>query len=153
MRNEQYSRYSRNMCAEWTHGMEQRWQRRSTDTGRVETMREGNYLSAVRDLRARLRCTQRSPLLPKMTSPVNQRASKLMTIPMLFFMQGPTSLEKLARINKDTDGPNVLKRVDAWRSHDSGRHGGGARGAQLDVSAFGLMSGRARAYFDAVNRS
>ena len=56
--------------------MEQRWQRRSTDTGRVETMREGNYLSAVRDLRARLRCTQRSPLLPKMTSPVNQRASK-----------------------------------------------------------------------------
>jgi tetratricopeptide (TPR) repeat protein len=33
-----------------------------------------------------------------------------MTIPMLFFTQGPTSLEKLARHtpSKDTDGPNVL---------------------------------------------
>jgi tetratricopeptide (TPR) repeat protein len=33
-----------------------------------------------------------------------------MTIPMLFFTQGPTSLEKLAQNtpNKDTDGPNVL---------------------------------------------
>ena len=33
-----------------------------------------------------------------------------MTIPMLFFTQGPTSLEKLERhtINKDTEGPNVL---------------------------------------------
>jgi predicted negative regulator of RcsB-dependent stress response len=33
-----------------------------------------------------------------------------MTLPMLFFTQGPTSLEKLARStpNKDTDGPNVL---------------------------------------------
>lgn len=40
-----------------------------------------------------------------------------MTIPMLFFTQGPTSLEKLARhtINKDTDGPNVL---NAWTHGD-----------------------------------
>jgi dienelactone hydrolase/predicted negative regulator of RcsB-dependent stress response len=40
-----------------------------------------------------------------------------MTIPMLFFTQGPTSLEKQARdtINKDTDGPNVL---NAWTHGD-----------------------------------
>jgi pimeloyl-ACP methyl ester carboxylesterase len=40
-----------------------------------------------------------------------------MTIPMLFFTQGPTSLEKLARhsVNKDTDGPNVL---NAWTHGD-----------------------------------
>jgi tetratricopeptide (TPR) repeat protein len=40
-----------------------------------------------------------------------------MTIPMLFFTQGPTSLEKLARhsISKDTDGPNVL---NAWTHGD-----------------------------------
>jgi len=33
-----------------------------------------------------------------------------MTIPMLFFTQGPTSLEQQARrtVNKDNDGPNVL---------------------------------------------
>ena len=40
-----------------------------------------------------------------------------MTIPMLFFTQGPTSLEKLARhsISKDTEGPNVL---NAWTHGD-----------------------------------
>lgn len=40
-----------------------------------------------------------------------------MTIPMLFFTQGPTSLEKLARhtLNKNTDGPNVL---NAWTHGD-----------------------------------
>jgi len=40
-----------------------------------------------------------------------------MTIPMLFFTQGPTSLEKLARHtpSKDTDGPNVL---NAWTHGD-----------------------------------
>jgi tetratricopeptide (TPR) repeat protein len=40
-----------------------------------------------------------------------------MTIPMLFFTQGPTSLEKLARhtTNKDTEGPNVL---NAWTHGD-----------------------------------
>ena len=40
-----------------------------------------------------------------------------MTIPMLFFTQGPTSLEKLARhsTSKDTDGPNVL---NAWTHGD-----------------------------------
>jgi len=40
-----------------------------------------------------------------------------MTIPMLFFTQGPTSLEKLARhsFHKDTDGPNVL---NAWTHGD-----------------------------------
>ena len=40
-----------------------------------------------------------------------------MTIPMLFFTQGPTSLEQLARhsISKDTDGPNVL---NAWTHGD-----------------------------------
>jgi dienelactone hydrolase len=40
-----------------------------------------------------------------------------MAIPMLFFTQGDTSLEKLARhtVNKDTDGPNVL---NAWTHGD-----------------------------------
>jgi len=40
-----------------------------------------------------------------------------MTIPMLFFTQGATSLEKLARRtpSKDTDGPNVL---NAWTHGD-----------------------------------
>jgi dienelactone hydrolase/predicted negative regulator of RcsB-dependent stress response len=40
-----------------------------------------------------------------------------MTIPMLFFTQGPTSLEKLARhtTSKDTEGPNVL---NAWTHGD-----------------------------------
>jgi dienelactone hydrolase/predicted negative regulator of RcsB-dependent stress response len=40
-----------------------------------------------------------------------------MTIPMLFFTQGPTSLEKLARhsISKDAEGPNVL---NAWTHGD-----------------------------------
>ncbi|MGB6386996.1 MAG: CocE/NonD family hydrolase [Terriglobales bacterium] len=40
-----------------------------------------------------------------------------MTIPMLFFTQGPTSLEKLARRtpSKDTEGPNVL---NAWTHGD-----------------------------------
>ena len=40
-----------------------------------------------------------------------------MTIPMLFFTQGPTSLEKLARhsVSKDTEGPNVL---NAWTHGD-----------------------------------
>jgi tetratricopeptide (TPR) repeat protein len=40
-----------------------------------------------------------------------------MTIPMLFFTQGPTSLEKLARHtpSKDTEGPNVL---NAWTHGD-----------------------------------
>jgi dienelactone hydrolase len=40
-----------------------------------------------------------------------------MTIPMLFFTQGPTSLEKLARhsISKDSEGPNVL---NAWTHGD-----------------------------------
>jgi tetratricopeptide (TPR) repeat protein len=40
-----------------------------------------------------------------------------MTIPMLFFTQGPTSLEKLARQhpNKDNEGPNVL---NAWTHGD-----------------------------------
>jgi tetratricopeptide (TPR) repeat protein len=40
-----------------------------------------------------------------------------MTIPMLFFTQGATSLEKLARhsVSKDTDGPNVL---NAWTHGD-----------------------------------
>jgi tetratricopeptide (TPR) repeat protein len=40
-----------------------------------------------------------------------------MTIPMLFFTQGPTSLERLARHtpSKDTDGPNVL---NAWTHGD-----------------------------------
>jgi dienelactone hydrolase len=40
-----------------------------------------------------------------------------MTIPMLFFTQGPTSLEQEARrtINKDNDGPSVL---NAWTHGD-----------------------------------
>jgi tetratricopeptide (TPR) repeat protein len=40
-----------------------------------------------------------------------------MTIPMLFFTQGPTSLEKLARHtpSKDSEGPNVL---NAWTHGD-----------------------------------
>jgi len=40
-----------------------------------------------------------------------------MTIPILFFTQGPTSLEKLARQtpSKDTEGPNVL---NAWTHGD-----------------------------------
>jgi dienelactone hydrolase/predicted negative regulator of RcsB-dependent stress response len=40
-----------------------------------------------------------------------------MTIPMLFFTQGPTSLEKLERqsISKDSEGPNVL---NAWTHGD-----------------------------------
>jgi tetratricopeptide (TPR) repeat protein len=40
-----------------------------------------------------------------------------MTIPMLFFTQGATSLEKRARhsLNKDTDGPSVL---NAWTHGD-----------------------------------
>jgi dienelactone hydrolase/predicted negative regulator of RcsB-dependent stress response len=40
-----------------------------------------------------------------------------MTIPMLFFTQGPTSLEKLARQtpNKDSEGPNVL---NTWTHGD-----------------------------------
>jgi tetratricopeptide (TPR) repeat protein len=40
-----------------------------------------------------------------------------MTIPMLFFTQGPTSLEKLARhtTSKDAEGPNVL---NAWTHGD-----------------------------------
>jgi len=40
-----------------------------------------------------------------------------MTIPMIFFTQGPSSLEQLARhtLNKDTDGPNVL---NTWTHGD-----------------------------------
>jgi tetratricopeptide (TPR) repeat protein len=54
------------------------------------------------------------PGLVKAATDVNPEQ---MTIPMLFFTQGPTSLEKLARhsVNKDTDGPNVL---NAWTHGD-----------------------------------
>jgi dienelactone hydrolase len=78
-----------------------------------------NLFAAARDnrIRALVALDGSMRYYPGLVKAATDVHPEQMTIPMLFFTQGPTSLEKLARhsISKDTDGPNVL---NAWTHGD-----------------------------------